>query len=83
MTTVIMCLVWASLLAFVSLLWQHVATAAVATSIGTILDGAVVTHVGAGVMALGWVGVVLLTVVLMMMFVMLISIRLLDRLTDD
>jgi hypothetical protein len=78
-----MCIVWASLLAFASLLWQHVATAAVATSIGTILDGAIITHVGAGMMALGWVGVVLLTLVLMMMFLMLICISLLDRLTDD
>jgi Ca2+ regulator and membrane fusion protein Fig1 len=71
------------MLAFVSLLWQHVASAAVATPIGTILDCEVITHVGAGMMALGWVGVVLLTLVLMMMFLMLISINLLDRLTDD
>jgi hypothetical protein len=78
-----MCVVWTSTLAFVSLLWQHVVTPAVATSIGTILDGAVITHVGAGMMALGWVGVVLLTLVLVMMFLMLISISLLDRLTDD
>jgi hypothetical protein len=60
-----------------------VAAAAVATSIETILDNAVVTHVGAGMMALGWVGVVLLTLVLMIMFLMLISISLLDCLTDD
>jgi hypothetical protein len=45
--------------------------------------GAVSGQVGAGAMALGWVATALLFVVTIGLLVMILSISVLDRLTDD
>lgn len=73
----------AVLLSFVSVLWQHIATAAVATSIGTTLDGVVVSHVGSAIMILGWLGVAVMTVPLLGIMILQSTIGLLDRLLED
>ena len=65
------------------MLWQHIATAAVATSLGTMLDGAVETYVGAAMVALGCVGVGVLTCAILSMIVFILGVQLLDRLTSD
>jgi hypothetical protein len=71
-----------ALFAFVSVFWQHIATAATATSIGALTDGVITTHVGPAIMALGWVSVGILVIVFLGTFIMHRSIQLLDHLTD-
>jgi uncharacterized membrane protein len=71
-----------ALFAFASVFWQHIATAATATSIGALTDGVITTHVGPAIMALGWVSVCILVIVFLGTFIMHRSIQLLDRLTD-
>ncbi|TVY55454.1 hypothetical protein LCER1_G003618, partial [Lachnellula cervina] len=65
----------ASLFAFVSLLWQHVATSAAASMIRSLSYGTVRGHVGPAAMALGWVGVFFSIVVTIGLLVMILSIK--------
>ena len=73
----------ASLLALVSMMWQHTASVAAATVAQDMAYGAVKTHVGAVSMALGWLGLAFLMLSTIGLLVMILSIQLLDRLTDE
>jgi Ca2+ regulator and membrane fusion protein Fig1 len=69
-----------SILSFISLLWQHVASAVAATATENLSYGSVKSHVGASAMVLGWVGVALIMVVTIGLLAMVLSIRLLAEL---
>ncbi|TVY82200.1 hypothetical protein LSUE1_G007803, partial [Lachnellula suecica] len=69
----------ASLFAFVSILWQHIATSAAASMVRSLSYGTVSGQVGSAAMALGWVGVFLSIVVTIGLLVMILSIRVLSE----
>ena len=71
----------ATLLALVSMMWQHTASVAAASTAQDLAYGAVKSEVGAASMALGWLGLAFLAVSALGLLVM--SINLLDRLTDE
>ena len=73
----------ASLLALVSMIWQHTASVAAATTAQDLGYGTVRSEVGATSLALGWVGFALMVLPAIGLLVMILSIRLLDQLTDD
>ena len=73
----------AALLALVSVLWQHTASAAAATTAQDLGYGTVKSGVGAKAMALGWVGFALIALVAIGLTGMILSIRILAQLTDD
>ena len=77
-------LVAASLLLMVSALWQHVAAASVVAIVSTTAQGkGVVGDIGAASIALVWLSFALAMVAFQGMIVMILSIHLLDRLTDE
>lgn len=67
----------------VSVLWQHTASVAAAQIAQDLGNGSVNSGVGTTAMVLGWFGFGLLVVVTIGLLVMILSIRLLDQLTDD
>ena len=69
----------ASVLMFTSLLWQHVASAAVATMVQSLSYGTVKGHVGPAAMILGWTTVLLFLVVMVGLLIMILSIRVLSE----
>lgn len=69
----------ASLFAFVSILWQHIASSATATMIQSLSYGTVTGHVGTAAMALGWVGVFLSVLVTIGLLIMILSLGELAR----
>ena len=76
--------IWvASLLALVSMMWQHTASVAAATTGQDMTYGAVKSQVGAASMTLGWIGVALLIIPGMGLLVMILSISLLDQFPDQ
>jgi hypothetical protein len=72
-----------SIFVLVSVLWQHTASVAAATIAQDLGNGSVKSGVGTSAMVLGWFGFVLLIVVTIGLLVMILSIIILDRLTDD
>lgn len=73
----------ASIFVLVSVLWQHTASVAAATVAQDMGNGSVKSGVGTSAMVLGWFGFVLLIIVTIGLLVMILSIIVLDRLTDD
>jgi hypothetical protein len=73
----------ASIFVLVSVLWQHTASVAAATVAQDLGNGAVKSGVGTSAMVLGWFSFVLLIIVTIGLLVMILSIIVLDRLTDD
>lgn len=73
----------ASMLALVSMIWQHTASVAAATTAEGLGYGTVKSEVGATILVLGWTGFAFMTLTTIALLVMLLSIRLLDRLTDE
>ncbi|KAF2121796.1 Ca2+ regulator and membrane fusion protein Fig1-domain-containing protein [Lophiotrema nucula] len=73
----------ASIFVLVSVLWQHTASVAAATIAQDLGNGSVKSGVGTSAMVLGWFGFVLLIIVTIGLLVMILSIIVLDRLTDD
>lgn len=67
----------------VSALWQHVAAATCASLVGTVTDGRLQGSVGGVSAALAWLAFALAMVVFGGLLVLILSIRILDRLTDD
>ena len=65
------------------MMWQHTASVAAATTAQDMTYGAVKSQLGAASMTLGWIGLALLVVPTLGLLVMILSISLLDRLTDD
>ena len=73
----------ASLLALVSMMWQHTASVAAATTAQDMAYGAVKSRVGAVSMTLGWMALAFLIISALGLALVILSIRLIDRLTDD
>ncbi|KAK2759832.1 hypothetical protein FQN54_002566 [Arachnomyces sp. PD_36] len=73
----------ASVFILVSVLWQHTASVAASTIAQDLGNGSVRSGVGASSMILGWFGFGLLVVVTILLLVMILSIRLLNELTDE
>jgi hypothetical protein len=73
----------ASIFVLVSVLWQHTASVAAATVAQDLGNGSVKSGVGTSAMVLGWFGFVLLIIVTIGLLIMILSIIVLDRLTDD
>ncbi|KAK4549070.1 hypothetical protein LTR36_007526 [Oleoguttula mirabilis] len=73
----------ASIFVLVSVLWQHTASVAGAQIAQDFGNGSVRSGVGTSAMVLGWFGFALLIVVTIGLLVMILSIHLLDKLTDE
>lgn len=73
----------ASVFVLVSVLWQHTASVAASTIAQDLGNGSVKSGVGTTAMILGWFGFALFIIVTIGLLVMILSISLLDRLTDD
>ena len=73
----------AAVFTLVSVLWQHTASVAASTVAQDLGNGSVKSGVGTAAMILGWFGFGLLVVVTLGLLVMILSIQLLDRLTDE
>lgn len=72
-----------SIFLLVSVLWQHTASVAAAQVASDFGNGSVKSGVGAAAMVLGWFSFTLLIIVTIALLVMIMSIQLLDKLTDD
>lgn len=68
---------------FVSALWQHINSSSTASMVETLTYGVVSGHVGPAAMALGWIAVGLIGIAALGMIVMIMSISLIRKLTDD
>ena len=73
----------ASVFVLVSVMWQHTASVAASTIAQDLGNGSVKSGVGTTAMILGWFAFGLLVVVTLGLLVMILSIQLLDRLTDE
>ena len=73
----------ASVFVLVSVLWQHTASVAASQIAQDLGNGHVKSGVGTSAMVLGWFGFGLLVVVTIGLLIMILSIRLLDKLADD
>ncbi|KAL9136414.1 MAG: hypothetical protein Q9175_002373 [Cornicularia normoerica] len=73
----------ASVFVLVSVLWQHTASVGASTIAQDLGNGSVKSGVGTAAMILGWFGFALLIIVTIGLLVMILSIRILDQLTDD
>lgn len=73
----------AFLFALLSSLWQHTAAVAFTTTVRNMAYGTVKSEVGAAAIGLGWASLALYIAAFCAMVVMIVSIQLLDRLTDD
>ena len=73
----------ASLLAMVSMIWQHTASVAAATTAQHLGYGTVKSAVGPTSLVLGWLGFGAMAVGAVGLLVMVLGIRILDHLTDD
>ncbi len=76
-------LLTASLLAMISSLWQHIAAIAFATTAQNMGYGSIKSEVGAVAMGLGWASLALYIVAFSCMLVTILSISILDQLTDE
>ena len=65
------------------MMWQHTASVAAATTAQDLGYGTVKSEVGAASMTLGWLGLTFLAIPAMGLLLMIISIQLLDRITDE
>ncbi|KAJ5663109.1 hypothetical protein N7507_003840 [Penicillium longicatenatum] len=68
---------------FVSVFWQHINSSSTASMAETLTYGAVSGHVGTAAMVLGWFAVGLTASVTIGLLIMIMSISILSRLTDD
>ena len=72
-----------AMLALVSMIWQHTASVAAATTAQDLGYGTVKSEVGATALALGWVGFALLALAAIGILVMVLSIRILAEVVDN
>ncbi|KAI5776857.1 Ca2+ regulator and membrane fusion protein Fig1-domain-containing protein [Geopyxis carbonaria] len=72
----------AAIFVLVSVLWQHTASVAAATIAENLGNGSVETGVGVTAMILGWFGFALLIIVTIGLLVMILSMHLVEKLTD-
>lgn len=73
----------ASLLALVSMLWQHIASVAAATTAENMAYGTVKSLIGLNAMALGWAGVASFVLASIGTFTLIRGTSILDSLTDE
>ncbi|MCJ1362269.1 hypothetical protein MMC16_001371 [Acarospora aff. strigata] len=73
----------ASVFVLVSVLWQHTASVGASTIAQDLGNGSVVSGVGTTAMILGWFGFALFIIVTIGLLVMILSISILDKLTDQ
>lgn len=73
----------ATLLTFLSIIWQHISSASATAMAGDLAYGNIVGHVGPAAMILGWAGVVTFLLSTIGLLVMILSIRVLTELVDD
>lgn len=73
----------ASLLGLASMLWQHIASVAAATTAEDMAYGTLKSHIGLNAMALGWAGVVSFVLVSIGLLVMITALIILDRMTEN
>lgn len=76
-------LLMASLLVLVSCLWQHVAAASVVSTVSSMSQKRIVGHVGAVAAVLVWLPLAVIVGAFLGILVMIISIHLLDLLTEE
>lgn len=69
------------LLSFITVLWQHLGSAATYTLVKTLTYDTIDASVGASAMALGWVGVGCSGVTALGLLILILSIRVLDMVT--
>lgn len=74
---------FASMFALVSMMWQHTASVAAATTAQDLGYGTVKSEIGTAALALGWLGFALMVLTTISLLVMILSIRILDLLTDE
>jgi len=72
----------ASIFILVSVLWQHTASVAASTIAENMGSGSISTGVGVSAMVLGWFGFALLIIVTIGLLVMILSMQLVEQLTD-
>ncbi|KAJ5377585.1 uncharacterized protein N7496_004994 [Penicillium cataractarum] len=72
-----------SVFVLVSVLWQHTASVAASTIAQDFGNSVVKSGVGTSAMVLGWFGFVLLVIVTIGLLIMILSISMLRKLTDD
>jgi hypothetical protein len=77
------CAFVAAMLSLISILWQHVGAVGAAAMAESANYGNVKAVIGAGAMAMGWITFTLIMLVFIGLTVMILSIAILDRLTDD
>ncbi|KAF3037529.1 hypothetical protein E8E12_007971 [Didymella heteroderae] len=77
------CCFVAAILLLVSSIWQHVGAVGAAAMADAAFFGNVKTAIGSAAMLLSWIGFAVAAVTTISLFVMIISIIVLDRLTDD
>jgi uncharacterized membrane protein len=73
----------ASLLLFVSSLWQHVAAATLVTTVSSMSQGKLVGHVGVVAAVLIWLSLALVVLVFIGLLILIMSLHLLDILTSE
>jgi hypothetical protein len=73
----------ASIFVLVSVLWQHTASVAAATIAQDLGNGSVRGGVGSTAMILGWFSFALLIIVTIGLLVMILSLQMMARLTDE
>jgi Ca2+ regulator and membrane fusion protein Fig1 len=81
--TTLTLLLFSTILALLSAMWQHIAAVAAANAIATALGGAISHHIGAASMALAWTAVTMTAITMIALVIMLASINLLERLTNE
>lgn len=72
-----------SVFVLVSVLWQHTASVAASTIAQDMGNSVVKSGVGTSAMVLGWFGFVLLVIVTIGLLLMILSISMLRKLTDE
>jgi hypothetical protein len=75
------CSLFAAMLALIVALWQHTATVAAGSVVMSMGYGNIANSIGTLAMILSWVGCSVLFVVAIGLYVMLVSMTVLDRLT--
>ena len=73
----------ASLLALVSMMWQHTASVAVATTVQDLGYGTINSKVGALAMALGWAGLGCVVIAAIGILVLILSIGMFTDMTEE
>jgi len=77
------CAFVSTILLLIASLWQHVGSVGAAAMADIVNHGNVRTDIGAGAMTMAWIGFVATTLSTVALVVLILSIMILERLTDD